>query len=466
MSGFDDTAMLLSARGITKRFGDFTALDDVSLEIAPGERHALVGENGAGKSTLVKIIYGLLAPDHGSLSWQGRPLRLRNPAEARERGIGMVHQHFSIFDALTVAENIALALPTLPLDEIAERVAKMSERYGLRIDPERPAHGLSAGAKQRVEIIRCLLQEPRLLILDEPTSVLTPQEAETLFEALRLLSSRGCALLYITHRLAEVEALCEEATVLRRGRVAGNCDPRETPAARIAEMMVGERIQTVTRAPASPGKGTLRLHVHSLSLPAEHTGGRALRDIHLKVHGYEIVGIAGIAGEGQNELMAALTGERTLPMLKGAIEINGKRLAHRGPVSRRAQGAAFVPEDRTGHAAVPQMDLADNLLLTRHAEQGFSLRGFLSRGRARRWVDKVRETFDVRASTDAPLAGSLSGGNLQKFIMGREILRAPKLLVVNQPTWGVDAAAAARIRQALLDLAAEGAGVLVISQDL
>ncbi|MEL6337325.1 MAG: ABC transporter ATP-binding protein [Pseudomonadota bacterium] len=466
MTAFDGTEMLLKAEGLTKRFGSLTALEDVSLDIAPGERHALVGENGAGKSTLVKTLFGLLTPDSGTITWQGKPLMLRSPAQARALGIGMVHQHFSIFDALSVAENIALALPEIPLADIDEQVRDLSETYGLRIDPSRGAHSLSAGAKQRVEIIRCLMQDPRLLILDEPTSVLTPQEAETLFHALRLLTDRGCAILYITHRLGEVATLCEEATVLRRGRVVGNCDPRETPTARIAEMMVGSKIAPLQRPQKPEGDGPLRLRLHSLSVPKEKTGGRALRDLYLKVHGYEIVGIAGVAGEGQNELMAAITGEITLPLLKGTVEINGKRIAHRGVTERRRMGAAFVPEDRTGHAAVPAMDLADNLLLTRHAESAFSRRGLLDRIKAREWVGRVRDAFDVRIPGERPPAASLSGGNLQKFIMGREILRAPKVLVVNQPTWGVDAAAAQRIRQGLIDLAAEGAGVLVISQDL
>ncbi|MEM6973166.1 MAG: ABC transporter ATP-binding protein [Pseudomonadota bacterium] len=457
---------LLEVEGLTKRFGDFTALDAVSLSLMPGERHALVGENGAGKSTLVKTLYGLLAPDAGVIRWQGAPARLSSPAEARATGIGMVFQHFSLFDALSVTENIAIALPHLSLGGLAEKIDQISREVGLPLDPDRRVHSLSAGQRQRVEVVRCLLQNPRLLILDEPTSVLTPQEADTLFEAVRRLSDKGCALLYITHRLAEVTALCQRATVLRRGRLVGHCDPAVTPAGDIAEMMVGDKIAAVARPPKPDGEPKTRLRLRALTLSEKQTGGRKLRNIYLEVKSHEIVGIAGVAGEGQNELVRALTGEIRLPLLKGAIEINQKRAAHRDPASRRRLGAAFVPEDRSHHATVPAMGLDENLMLSHHGEARMTRGGFLNMAGARAWVDRVREAFDVRASTEKPVAASLSGGNLQKFIMGREILRKPRLLVVDQPTWGVDAAAAARIRQALVDLAADGAGVLIISQDL
>ncbi|MEO1467549.1 MAG: ATP-binding cassette domain-containing protein, partial [Pseudomonadota bacterium] len=256
--GLPESEVLLDARGLTKRFGDFTALDDVSLRLAPGERHALVGENGAGKSTLVKILYGLLAPDAGEVVWQGAPVRLASPAEARAEGIGMVFQHFSLFEALSVTENVAIALPKMRLGGLAEKIEDVSRALGLPLDPEKPVHRLSAGERQRVEIVRCLLQNPRLLILDEPTSVLTPQEAEVLFTALEALSEQGCALLYITHRLGEVARLCQRATVLRRGRLVGQCDPAGTPAGRIAEMMVGDSIAPLKRPAKPEGDGNNR----------------------------------------------------------------------------------------------------------------------------------------------------------------------------------------------------------------
>ncbi|MEL6768746.1 MAG: ABC transporter ATP-binding protein [Pseudomonadota bacterium] len=473
--------VLMEAQGLTKRFGDFTALDDVSLTIRAGERHALVGENGAGKSTLVKILYGLLAPDAGTMRWEGKTLRIANPAAARRLGIGMVFQHFSVFDALTVAENVALALPGERLGGLPARIEAVAETYGLPLDPHRRVHTLSAGAKQRVEIVRALLQKPRLLIMDEPTSVLTPQEAETLFAALRRLSEGGVAVLYISHKLQEVADLCEAGTVLRRGRVVGQPDPRIAEPAEIAAMMVGERVRSVEK-PETPALSTkVRLQVLGLNMPAPGDGtgggagggaggdagrsGCALQNINLTVRDYEVVGIAGIAGEGQDELMAALTGER-LCDYKGTIELNGRRLAHKGPVERRDVGCGFVVEDRLGHGAVPGMSLWENVILTRHGEKEFGESGFVKRGAARDRVARIREAFDVRASSEAPIAGSLSGGNLQKFVVGREIERRPRLLVVNQPTWGVDAAAARMIRQSILDLAAGGAGVLVISQDL
>ncbi|MGF1552567.1 MAG: ABC transporter ATP-binding protein [Paracoccaceae bacterium] len=458
---------LVEVRGLTKRFGDTAALDGVDLAIAPAERHALVGENGAGKSTLVKALYGLIAPDEGAILWNGVPVRLASPAEARARGIGMVFQHFSTFDALSVAENVALAAPGLSLSGLAERIETISKAIGLPLDPDRPVHALSAGEKQRVEIVRALLQEPKLLILDEPTSVLTPAEAEVLFDALVALSGQGTAVLYISHRLGEIAALCERATVLRRGRVVETCDPRETPPARLAESMVGERVGAVERREPPPIAEAryAKLRVNGLGLSERETGGRALADIHLRVEGGEIVGIAGLAGEGQAELMAALIGETRLPLLKGAIEIEGRRMAHRGPSARRRQGAAFVPEDRGGHGAVPSMGLADNVMLTHHSLGRMAPRGWLRRGLARGWVERIRSAFDVRHGAGEPAAAALSGGNLQKFLVGREILRGPTLLVIDQPTWGVDAQAAQRIRQALVDLAAEGAGVLVISQD-
>ncbi|MEO1721580.1 MAG: ABC transporter ATP-binding protein [Pseudomonadota bacterium] len=468
-------APLIEARGLTKRFGAFTALDDVSLAIRPGERHALVGENGAGKSTLVKILYGLLVPDAGTLHWDGKPVRIASPAAARRLGIGMVFQHFSVFDALTVSENVALALPGEPLASLPARIEAIAGTYGLRLDPHRRVHTLSAGAKQRVEIVRALLQKPRLLIMDEPTSVLTPQEAETLFRALRRLSEDGVAVLYISHKLQEVADLCEAGSVLRRGRLVGQPDPRIAAPAEIAAMMVGERVRGVEKPPPPETEGVVRLQISGLNAPAigggrgaagdNGRGGRALKNINLTVRAFEVIGIAGIAGEGQDELMAALTGERP-SSYKGTIELNGRRLAHKGPIQRRKAGCGFVVEERLGHGAVPGMSLWENIVLTRHAERDFTENWLINRTAAEARVERIRDTYDVRASSEKPLAGALSGGNLQKFVVGREIERRPRLLVVNQPTWGVDAAAARTIRQSILDLAAGGAGVLIISQDL
>ncbi|MFK7942648.1 MAG: ABC transporter ATP-binding protein [Paracoccaceae bacterium] len=454
---------LLDARGLTKRFGTFAANEDVSLTIRPGERHALLGENGAGKSTLVKMLYGILQPSAGEIRWKGTPVRIPNPATARAMGIGMVFQHFSLFEALTVAENIGLALPPEQTDRLAARIAEISVAYGLAVDPDRPVHTLSVGEKQRVEIIRCLLQSPELIIMDEPTSVLTPQEADALFVTLNRLAEDGCAVLYISHKLEEVRALCDTATVLRRAQVVSNCDPKTESARSLAEMMVGTHLGQTQRENL-PERGPARLEIDRLSLPAPTPQARALRDVSLTVRGGEIVGIAGVAGEGQDELMAALIGERRSG--PDTVRIDGIAMGHRGPTARRRAGAAFVPEERNGHAAVGDLSLSGNVLLSHHRAEGLSPMGFLSFKRARDWARRVRDGFDVRSADQDPVAGALSGGNLQKFVVGREILRAPAVLVVSQPTWGVDAGAAMTIRQALLDLARQGSAVLVLSQDL
>ncbi|MEM9063100.1 MAG: ABC transporter ATP-binding protein [Pseudomonadota bacterium] len=458
---------LFEAKGVSKLFGSFAANDDVSLTVRRGEKHALLGENGAGKSTLVKMMYGVLQPTSGQFFWCGEQVTIPRPAAAREMGIGMVFQHFSVFEALSVAENIALALPPQSMRRLSRSIAEISEAYGLAIDPDRAVHTLSVGEKQRVEIIRCLLQSPRLLIMDEPTSVLTPQEADDLFATLEKLAADGCAILYISHKLDEVKALCETATILRHGKLVAHCDPAEKTAREMAELMVGNQIAWVERDDA--GEGGLaektRLHVQGLTLPAETEFGVDLQDITLRVHRHEVVGIAGIAGEGQAELMQALIGERRAPD-REVIEIDGVPHGWSGPSARRRAGAAFVPEERHGHAAVSDLTLGENVLLTHHASPDAAPWGWIDTDHTSNWTTKIRETFDVRSAGTDPVAGSLSGGNLQKFVIGRELLREPGVLVVSQPTWGVDAGSAATIRRALVDLAASGAAVLVISQDL
>ena len=465
-SSVGETA-LFRATGIHKLFGEFAANADVSLTILAGEKHALLGENGAGKSTLVKMMYGVMQPTRGTFHWRGEQVVIPRPADAREMGIGMVFQHFSVFDALSVVENIALALPPEPMRELSERISSISQAYGLAIDPDRAVHTLSVGEKQRVEIIRCLLQSPRLLIMDEPTSVLTPQEAEVLFGTLNQLSAEGCAILYISHKLEEVKALCETATILRHGKVVAHCDPRERTAREMAELMVGDEIAWVERdgAGQTGADAKPRLEISGLDLPSETEFGVSLRDVSLQVNAGEIVGIAGIAGEGQTELMQALMGER-LSDTVDCMRIDGTGVGRLGPTARRMAGAAFVPEERNGHAAVAELTLTENVVLTHHSDSGAAPGGWINFGNAADWAAKIRKTFDVRAGSDDPVAGSLSGGNLQKFVVGREMLRDPGVLVVSQPTWGVDAGAASTIRQALIDLATSGAAVLVISQDL
>jgi simple sugar transport system ATP-binding protein len=456
---------LVALRGISKRYGDLLANDGIDLSIRPGEIQALLGENGAGKSTLVKILYGVVEPSAGEILWQGRAVRIGSPVAARALGLGMVFQHFSLFDELTVAENVAVALSgTMTLAEVRGRLAEVSASYGLALEPERAVWTLSAGERQRIEIVRCLLQDPKLLILDEPTSVLTPQEAESLFKTLERLSGEGCAILYISHKLEEVRRLCRSATILRAGRVVASLDPRAASAREIAALMVGAEVGEVRAAPpAADGPEVLRvagLHARGLG-----THGMPLAGIELSVRAGEVLGIAGIAGNGQSELFAVLSGER-LAERDDAILIGGEAGGGLGVEARRRRGAAFVPEERLGHAAAPTHRLSENTLVTHHSAGEVSRAGFLRPERARRLARRIIGAFDVRGPEVDPQARKLSGGNLQKFVVGREVIRKPRLLVVDQPTWGVDAGAARLIRQALVDLARAGSAVVVVSQDL
>ncbi|WP_299828539.1 ABC transporter ATP-binding protein [uncultured Roseobacter sp.] len=454
---------LLSLAGLTKAYPGVVANDDVSLSIAPGEVHALLGENGAGKSTLVKMIYGLVKPDQGEMQMHGRPFAPSEPRAARAAGVGMVFQHFSLFDALTVAENIALGMENAPkLRDLAQRIREVSDTYGLPLSPDRIVGDLSAGERQRVEIIRCLLQEPKLLIMDEPTSVLTPQEVDILFETLRKLSAEGTAILYISHKLEEIRTLCDAATILRLGKVVGDCIPRETTARDMAEMMVGKVLGTPTRTAVV--QEDVVLAVNGLSRPSPSAFGMPLRDISITLRKGEVLGIGGVAGNGQDELLAALSGEMLSP--PGMITFKDNDIGALGPNARRTRGVLAAPEERLGHAAAPDMSLTENAMLTGAAREGLEKHGFLNWSAARRFAERIIEAFDVRTPSPGNAARSLSGGNLQKFVIGREVLQRPEVLVVNQPTWGVDASAAASIRQALLDLATEGAAVIVISQDL
>jgi simple sugar transport system ATP-binding protein len=457
------TETLLDLRGLTKAYPGVIANSDVSFRIDVGEVHALLGENGAGKSTLVKMIYGLVKPDAGQMTLRGAPYAPAEPRVARADGIAMVFQHFSLFEALTVAENVALGMENPPkLRDLARRIREVSETYGLPLDPGRVVGDLSAGERQRVEIIRCLLQDPRLLIMDEPTSVLTPQEVDILFQTLRKLAAEGTAILYISHKLEEIRALCDTATILRQGKVVGTCTPRETTARAMAEMMVGTTLKAPT--PRDHALGDVALFVTGLSVASPGAFGTSLKNIQLMLRQGEVMGIGGVAGNGQDELLGALSGEiRSAP---DAIRLAGQPVGHLGPNQRRALGLLAAPEERLGHAAAPDMSLTENALLTGAVRKGLERRGFLDWAKARSFAEDIIRTFDVRTPGPGNAARSLSGGNLQKFVIGREVLQAPKVLVVNQPTWGVDAAAAAAIRQALLDLAAEGAAVLVISQDL
>jgi simple sugar transport system ATP-binding protein len=455
----------LSLRGIRKAYPSVVANDRIDLDVAPGEIHAVLGENGAGKSTLMKIIYGVVKPDAGEIRWEGRPVEIANPHAARTLGIGMVFQHFSLFETLTVTENVALAIDgARDLAALARRIEEVSSRYGLPLDPRRLVHSLSVGERQRVEIVRCLLQAPRLLIMDEPTSVLTPQAVGKLFETLRQLAAEGCSILYISHKLDEIKALCTGATVLRGGRVTGTCDPRQETASSMARMMIGKDLPVCEHAEAAAG-GEPRLVVAGLSHKSDDPFGTDLEDVHLTVHAGEILGIAGVSGNGQQELLCALSGEAPLAE-PFPIRLLGAEVGRMHPGRRRKLGLGFVPEERLGRGAVPNMSLAENALLTAH-RAGAMVRGGLVRAeRTTAFARECIERFTVKCGGPEAEARSLSGGNLQKFIVGREVLQAPKVLVVAQPTWGVDVGAAAFIRQSLIDLRNRGTAILVISEEL
>ena len=447
---------------ISKQYPGVRANDGVSLRVEPGRIHAVLGENGAGKSTLMKIIYGVTQPDAGEVRWEGRRVRIPSPEAARALGIAMVFQHFSLFDALTVAENVWLGLDREPsLATVREKLRRIGADYGLLLDPERPVHTLSVGERQRVEIVRALLTNPSLLILDEPTSVLTPEAVEKLFETLRALAASGCSILYISHKLDEIRVLCERCTVLRGGRVAGEVDPRAVTNSELSRLMIGEAPEVFERR--EPRSGEVALELRRLSLPRDDPYGVDLHDVELKVHAGEIVGVAGVSGNGQRELFAVLSGE-TLGAAPGCIRLFGDDITRASPPRRRALGLRLVPEERLGRATVTQLSLAANTLLTR--TEAVRRGGFLDRSRLTELTRRLLSDFRVTARGPKAPAQSLSGGNLQKFVMGREIEARPRVLVASQPTWGVDVGAAAQIRRELVALRDAGCALVVVSEEL
>ncbi|TRC75500.1 ABC transporter ATP-binding protein [Mesorhizobium sp. WSM4307] len=458
------TASLLSLRGISKKYGQIHANQDIDLDVTPRSIHAILGENGAGKSTLMKLIYGVEQPDGGTAFWDGEPLRLASPAEARRKGISMVFQHFSLFETLTVVENIRLVVPGRKA-RLAERTRALGDEFGLEVDPLAQVHALSVGERQRVEIIRCLMTNPKLLILDEPTSVLPPQSVGKLFETLRRLRDGGVSVLFISHKLDEIRAVCDRATILRGGRVTGNVDPRDHDTHDLACMMIGRDMPEP--APALPmPRGEKRLEIIGLDYRPHDLFAVALSDVDLTLRSGEILGIAGISGNGQSELAALVSGETLLPKgQRDHIHMMGKDVSALDAASRRKLGFAFVPEDRLGRGAVPEMSLVRNSLLTAHP-LGLLRRGLVDKARATAFTNDCIRQYDVRTPGPDAEAGALSGGNLQKFIVGREIMLSPKLLLVAQPTWGVDIGAASAIRRRLVTLRNGGMAILVISEEL
>ena len=399
-----EAPLRLQLVGVSKSFPGVRANDNVSLSVKPGEIHALLGENGAGKSTLVKMIYGILAPDEGQIIFDGSPQRISNPRAARRLGIGMVFQHFSLFEAMTVLENISLGLDSrLSQRELLAEFNRVLETYHLKLDPRRVVSTLSVGERQRIEIVRALLLNPRLLIMDEPTSVLTPQEVEQLFETLRRLASGGCSILYISHKLHEIVALCDTATILRGGKVVAACDPKRETSRSMAEMMIGANLKEIAK-PAGRVFGEPKLAAEGLSLPKPSEFGVALRDVALSVRAGEIFGVAGVAGNGQNEFLSAMSGE-TLALNPEAIVLAGRPVGRLGVNERRNMGLCAVPEERNGHAAVSEFSLTDNASLTGRETMDMVWYGLIDPGKAREYASEVIGAFTVKATGPGAPAG-------------------------------------------------------------
>jgi simple sugar transport system ATP-binding protein len=448
----------LALQGITKRYGEVTANEDVTLDVMPGEIVALLGENGAGKSTLMKIVYGVVQADAGTMALDGVPVEIGSPAQARAHGVAMVFQHFALFETLTVAENIALGTSGPADAEMQARLRALSDRYVLTLDPARTVHDLSVGERQRVEILRALLTQPRLLILDEPTSVLTPQAIDALFATLRQLAADGVSIVFISHKLDEIRRLASRCAVMRAGRLVGVVDPRAHDEASLARLMLGADPPALAAHGTPPGG--IALQVDGLSL---HSDERRdwLHAIAFEVRRGEIVGVAGVSGNGQSALMAALAGERTTRA--EAIRLFGEPIGHLGTAARRARGLRYVPEERLGHAAVPELTLVENVALTAAAASAWTPAPLRE---AQQTAAEVIGRFGVQASGVQMRAAALSGGNLQRFIVGRELLATPRALVVDQPTWGVDVGAAAAIRNALIELRARGCAIVIVSEEI
>ncbi|MGW0581877.1 ABC transporter ATP-binding protein [Streptomyces sp. NPDC002920] len=447
-------------RGITKRFPGTLANDAVDLTVRHGEIHALMGENGAGKSTLMSVLYGMERPDAGTVLIDGREVRFASPGDAMAAGLGMVHQSFKLFDSLTVAENVVYAAEPRRfglVDRAAarSRVRELAEEHGLAVDPDARVGGLPVGLRQRVEILKLLHRGARTLILDEPTAVLTPAEADALFDVLKSLAAQGRTVILVTHKLREVLAGSDRVTVLRDGRVVARLVTADTTADEIAASMTGRAVELDrVHAPGTPGAAVLRV---------TGLGTASVHDVDLTVHAGEIVGIAGVAGNGQSELVEALAGLR--PVTTGQVALAGENITHASATERRARGLAYVPEDRHAVGTAPAATVADNLAMGHH-RTSLSSRGLLPPAAVRAHARRLVERFGIRAaSTDVP-ASALSGGNLQKLLIGRELAHDAPLLLVEQPTRGVDIGAIQNIHDQLIAYRDAGHAVLLVSAEL
>ncbi|MEZ4869850.1 MAG: ABC transporter ATP-binding protein [Caldilineaceae bacterium] len=459
---------VLEIRKIAKHFPGVIANQDVSLRLHPGEILALLGENGAGKSTLMNIIYGLYQPTEGEILVNGQPVVMHNPNDAIALGIGMVHQHFQLVPVMTVAENIMLGSESvkrgfLDTRAVAARIRALSQRYNLDVDPYAIIEDLPVGVRQRVEIVKALYRNANILILDEPTAVLTPQEIEGLFAVMARLKEQGKSIIFITHKLKEVLRIADRIAVLRQGRLVGEADPRQATESSLAALMVGrEVILTVDKDAAHPGAVVLDLQQ---VLATDDLGQPALRGVSFQVYAGEIVGVAGVQGNGQTELVEAITGLRHVD--GGRVLINGKDLTNASPRRITEEGeSCHVPEDRHAYGMVGPYSIADNLVLNRYYQAPFARGISINAGAIHAHAEELVATFDVRTPTVENQGGSLSGGNQQKMVVAREFSRPLKLLIAAQPTRGIDVGSIEFIHQQIVDKRDHGVAVLVVSSEL
>jgi simple sugar transport system ATP-binding protein len=454
-------------RGITKKFPGVLANDKVSFDVRAGEIHALLGENGAGKSTLMKILYGLYQPNEGEVLIDGKPVKIKSPLDSMRQGIGMVHQHFQLVPPFTVAENIALGLrssrdPLTDLDMVSKRILELADKYGLHVDPNALVWQLSVGQQQRVEILKALYRDAALLILDEPTAVLTPQEVDELFVTLRKLTDTGHSLIFISHKLHEVMKICDRVTVLRNGRVVGTVATKDTTQKELAKMMVGRDVITVWDKPECPAENAV-LRVEKLSA-LDDKGLPAVRNLSLQICANEILGIAGVSGNGQRELAETIAGLRHAT--GGAVMVDGHDLTNHTPAEIINSQVAFIPEERMTMGIIRDFTVQENAILEMHNQPPLSSNAFLNFGKIKEHAARLVREYDVKTPTlDTPIK-ALSGGNIQKLIMAREVERRPKLLIAAQPTRGVDIGASEYIHKRLIEQRNAGMAILLISEDL
>jgi len=458
---------LLEMKNITKRFPGVIANDDVSFSVHNGEVHTLLGENGAGKSTLMKILFGLYLPDEGEILLRGQVTEITSPTNAIAQRVGMVHQHFMLVPTLTVAENVALGMPSTKgaltdLDVVAQRIANISDQYGLSVDPSIEVWKLSVGERQRVEIIKALYRGAELLVLDEPTAVLTPQEVDDLFVILRKMTAEGTGIVFISHKLHEVLELSDRITVLRNGRVTGATTPAETNRQQLAEMMVGREVKL---APDKPDveRREARLSLRDVKVMGDRDT-MAVDGVNLDVHSGEIVGIAGVSGNGQRELAETVAGLR--PAQTGSVMLDGVDITRATPATTRGAGLSYVPEERMKDGAIGEFDITENLLLVNHADKQFLRGGLFNFDAIKEHCQRLVDNFAVKTPSLSTPTSSLSGGNIQKVIMARELDSSPRVVLAAQPTRGVDIGAAEYIHSQLVQQRSDGCAILMISEDL